>query len=123
MLESLARVVLPEEILNSFEIKDVVRTSSEIHIYLDELIPEKMRGNPNYESKGFMSATSVTDFPIRDHKVILVIRRRRWTDVRDGSSFTLPLEEIAASGTRLSKEFASFLKETYGRVPRDLPFA
>lgn len=122
-MESLARVVLPEEILNSFEIKDVVRTSSEIHIYLDELIPEKMRGNPNYESKGFMSATSVTDFPIRDHKVILVIRRRRWTDVRDGSSFTLPLEEIAASGTRLSKEFASFLKETYGRVPRDLPFA
>ena len=123
MLESLARVVLPEKILNSFEIKDVVRTSSEIHIYLDELIPEKMRGNPNYESKGFMSATSVTDFPIRDHKVILVIRRRRWTDVRDGSSFTLPLEEIAASGTRLSKEFASFLKETYGRIPRDLPYA
>lgn len=116
-------MVLPEKILNSFEIKDVVRTSSEIHIYLDELIPEKMRGNPNYESKGFMSATSVTDFPIRDHKVILVIRRRRWTDVRDGSSFTLPLEEIAASGTRLSKEFASFLKETYGRVPRDLPYA
>jgi hypothetical protein len=25
----------------------------------------------HYESKGFMPATSVTDFPIRDHKVIL----------------------------------------------------
>ena len=27
------------------------------------------------------------------------------------------------SGTRYSKEFAAFLKETYGHIPDDLPYA
>ena len=48
----------------------------------------------HFESKGFMSPINVTDFPIRDHKVILVIRRRRWTDLRTGKSFSLPINEI-----------------------------
>ncbi|ELX66025.1 hypothetical protein HMPREF0662_02735, partial [Prevotella nigrescens F0103] len=29
-----------------------------------------------------MDSFEVTDFPIRDHKVILVLRRRRWIDTR-----------------------------------------
>ena len=63
-----------------------------------------------------------TDFPIRDHKVILLLRRRKWVDIRTGKSFILPLK-IAAEGTRYSKEFAAFLKETYGHIPGDLPYA
>lgn len=30
---------------------------------------------------------------------------------------------IAAEGTRYSREFAAFLKETYGHIPGDLPYA
>ena len=71
-----------------------------------------------------MEAVSVTDFPIRYHKVILKIRRRRWTDTRTGKSFSIPIDlDIVAKGTRYSKEFGAFLKETYGDVPRDLPYA
>ena len=29
---------------------------------------------------------------IRDHKVILKIRRRRWTDLRTGKSFSIPID-------------------------------
>jgi hypothetical protein len=76
------------------------------------------------QSKGFMAAVSVTDFPIRDHRVILKIRRRRWLDTRTGKSFPLPIDlEVVATGTRYSKEFGAFLKETYGDVPGDLPYA
>ena len=71
-----------------------------------------------------MDAVSVTDFPIRDHKVILHIRRRRWTDLRTGKSFSLPIDlAIVSKGTRYSKEFGAFLKETYGDIPGDLPYA
>ena len=78
----------------------------------------------NFESKGFIDAVEVTDFPIRDHKVILVLRRRRWLDTRTGKSFSLPLKiDITASGTRYSKEFGAFLKATYGDIPSDLPYA
>ena len=81
-----------------------------------------MSSDSNFEAKGFMPYTSITDFPIRDHKVILKIRRRRWIDKRNGNSFVLPIS-VAAEGSRYSKEFADFLKETYGHVPSDLPYA
>ena len=78
----------------------------------------------HFESKGFMCPVNVTDFPIRDHKVILVIRRRRWTDLCTGKSFSLPIAlDVACQGTRYSKEFGAFLKETYGDIPDDLPYA
>ena len=65
-----------------------------------------------------MDSVEVADFPIRDHKVILFLRRRRWIDTRTGKSFSLPLQiDITASSTRYSKEFGSFLKETYGDSP------
>lgn len=102
----------------------VENKDSEIHIHLDEVISEKLSSDSNFESKGFMSAVSVTDFPIRDRKVILQLRRRRWMDKRTGKSFCLPINvDIVADGTRYSKEFGAFLKETYGNIPRDLPYA
>ena len=123
-LEMLAQVVLPSEILRYFDVAIVEQTATEIHIHLDEKMSPELSGDCHFESKGFMEAVSVTDFPIRDHKVILKIRRRRWVDVRTGKSFSLPLElDVTAKGTRYSKEFGAFLKETYGDVPGDLPYA
>jgi hypothetical protein len=123
-LKMLAQVVLPAQILEYFVVTRVKQTSTEIHIGLDERMNEKMSNDDNMESKGFMEAVSVTDFPIRDHKVILKIRRRRWLDTRTGKSFTLPIDlDVVAKGTRYSKEFGAFLKETYGDVPGDLPYA
>ena len=123
-LLTLAQVVLPSEVLDNFEIINLESSETEIHIHLDEKMKSELSQDVHYESKGFMPASSVTDFPIRDHKVILVIRRRRWTDVRTGKSFSIPIDlDVTAKGTRYSKEFASFLKETYGDIPGDLPYA
>ncbi len=123
-LKMLAQVVLPREILDYFTIAGIEESKTEIHIKLDEKMNRKLSDDVNFDSKGFMEAVNVTDFPIRDHKVILHIRRRRWTDIRTGKSFTIPIDlDIVAKGTRYSKEFGAFLKETYGDIPRDLPYA
>mgnify|MGYP000766990800 FL=1 len=122
-LEVLARIVLPSEILNYFSVVGVEQTSTEIHIHLDELMNPSLSHDVHFESKGFMETVSVTDFPIRDHKVLLKIRRRRWTDTRTGKSFSIPINlDVVCKGTRYSKEFGAFLKETYGDVPCDLPY-
>ena len=121
-LISLAQIVLPSEVLSSFDITKVESTDTEIYIHLDEKMYATIRNDVHCESKGFIPAVSITDFPIRDHKVILLLRRRKWVDIRTGKSFILPLK-IAAEGTRYSKEFAAFLKETYGHIPGDLPYA
>ena len=76
-LEVLARIVLPSEILDYYEITGVEQDSTEIHIHLDELMNARLSTDSNFASKGFIEAANVTDFPIRDHKVILIIRRRR----------------------------------------------
>ena len=131
-LNMLASIVLPTQILDYFSIVGISQTSTEIHISLDERMNPELSEDVHFESKGFMEAASVTDFPIRDHKVILKIRRRRWTDTRTGKSFSIPTGksfsipidlDIVAKGTRYSKEFGAFLKETYGDVPGDLPYA
>lgn len=123
-LQALAQVVLPTEILDYFSITGIAQTATEIHISLDERMNKALSNDAHFESKGFMEVANVTDFPIRDHKVILKIKRRRWKDLRTGKSFSIPIDlDIVAKGTRYSKEFGAFLKETYGDVPGDLPYA
>ena len=123
-MQMLASVVLPSEILTYFSIVGVEQMSTEIHISLDEKMNKNLNKDVHFESKGFMKAVNITDFPIRDHKVILKIRRRRWIDIRTGKSFSIPIDlEMVAKGTRYSKEFGAFLKETYGDIPSDLPYA
>lgn len=123
-LNMLANLVLPAQILDYFLISGVEQTSEEIHIHLDEKMHPELSNDVHFESKGFMESVNVTDFPIRDHKVILKIRRRRWTDLRTGKSFSIPIDlDVVAKGTRYSKEFGAFLKETYGDIPSDLPYA
>ncbi len=103
--------MLPVRILDYFTVVGVKQTSTEIHISLDEKMNPELSVDVHFESKGFMEAVSVTDFPIRDHKVILRIRRRRWTDTRTGKSFSVPIDlDVVAKGTRYSKEFGAFLK-------------
>ena len=122
VLYNLARLVLPSEVLDYFDVTGVDSGDTEMHIHLDEKMNDELHTDVNFESKGFTSPTSITDFPIRDHKVILEVRLRRWLDLRTGKSFSLPMK-LATDGTRYSKEFAAFLKETYGHIPSDLPYA
>lgn len=77
MLRTLATLVLPSKILEFFTLVSVRKVGSEFHISLDERIDKALADDANFESKGFMEAVNITDFPIRDHKVILKVRRRR----------------------------------------------
>ena len=120
----LCKLILFTYLLNYFSIVNIEHDFSLLRIYLDEKMEEELSDDIHFESKGFMDSVEITDFPIRDHKVILVLRRHRWIDTSTGKSFSLPLNiDITASGTRYSKEFGAFLKVTYGDIPCDLPYA
>lgn len=105
--------MLPSQILDYFDVVKVEEGATQIEISLDETYPESYKADENIESKGFMEPTTITDFPIRDHKLLLHVRRRRWLNRKDGVSFCRPLN-LVAEGTCYSKEFAAFLKDTYG---------
>jgi len=52
-------------------------------------------------SNGFYEASTIKDFPLRDKKVVLHIRRRRWKD-HEGKSYSRQWD-LTAEGTRYSK--------------------
>ena len=124
LLMKVMETFLPKEFPGYFDIVDI-RTENSldgpiINIYLDEKAnpPEDHRDAvPN----GFYEETAINDFPIRERKTILRVRRRRWKD-SEGRSFSRNWQLIA-KGTRLSKEFAEFLKKMYGLFPdhREIP--
>ena len=122
-LLSLVSLMLPSSILSRFSVVKVENTSETILIYLDEIAPVDYTNNPDIESKGFLSAVTVRDFPIRDKAVDLIVRRRRWLDLRTGKCFTSTYNDVKDTNTRYSKEFAAFLKEVYGNEAYNLPFA
>ena len=126
MLLDLVRYVLPEEIVEYFSLSRIKEEEKKdgkiLHIYLDEenKIPEEyhdMELLPN----GFYPESTIKDFPLRDKKVILHVRRRRWVD-KSGKSYFRHWD-LTAEGTRYSKEFAFFLKEAFGYLPDNSPIS
>lgn len=73
-------------------------------------------GGHEYVPNGFYESSRINDFPIRDKKVTLVVKRRRWIDKSTGKSVGNKYE-LTAEGTRHSKEFAAFLKGIFGQLP------
>ncbi len=68
------------------------------------------------ESKGFLPAHQLEDFPIREHKVVLRIRRRKWIDTQTGKSYTNSFN-LSAIGTSYTQQFGSFLKRSGWTLP------
>ena len=60
----------------------------------------------------FRSAAAFQDFPLRGKKVFLNLRRRRWI-LKSSNEYISRNWRMVAEGTRLTQDFASFLKELY----------
>jgi len=103
-------LLLLKEILDFFILSRYTETGQEICLYLDEKndIPEEYQ-NDKLTSKGFFDEISVQDFPLRGKVVFLHIRRRRWLNQTTGQ-IVFRDWDMVAKGTRMPKEFASFLK-------------
>ncbi|MDR0429094.1 MAG: hypothetical protein LBH58_01265 [Tannerellaceae bacterium] len=113
----LVHYVLPEEIESSFDLIDVEMSGDELHLFLEE----KNEYPEGYDSgsllpNGFYEASCIQDFPLRDHRVKLYVKRRRWKEKSSGKSVSKDWE-LVAQGTRHSKEFAAFLKGLLGEIP------
>lgn len=107
-------LILPQGILDYFLLTDFTSSTSEISLYLEEknVIPEEY-GSDKLISKGFFDEITVQDFPLRGKAVYLHIRRRRWLNQTTGAVVFRDWNMVA-QGTRMTTEFASFLKAISG---------
>ena len=123
MDSSFLSAVLPEGFLDHFKIVfhqqlgNIKTKQMEFELHLDKQnrLPSGCSSS-DYESKGFLPATRVQDFPIRGKAVYLLIRRRRWRHKQTKKEISNDYSFIA-EGARLTQELSDFLKGT-GRDPR-----
>ena len=109
---SISTFLASSQSLDSRESKKDILYSSSLHIYLDERDnrPDDLQElRPN----GFTEETVISDFPVRDRKAVLHVRRRRWL-TPEGKNVVLNVYPLAATGTRYCAEFAAFLKDSLG---------
>lgn len=91
-LKELMGYLLPAGTLDYLELTHIVKDREGLVLFLEEQnLPPSEYTNQTLHSKGFLPEVRVQDFPIRDQKVILSIRRRRW--------------EIASSGEIVSRNW------------------
>ncbi|MEX6689430.1 transposase [Danxiaibacter flavus] len=111
----LIELLLPEGILTYFELVNTIKDHEGLKIYLEEknIIPEEFKGQLLH-SKGFYPQISIQDFPIRGQEVQLCIKRRRW-EIQDTKEIVSRDWQLVQSGTRITKEFAAFLKGILGQ--------
>lgn len=112
--ETLVKLLLPQGILEFFELTNVTQLPTGVNIYLEEknLIPVEYK-DQKLESKGFLPEVSILDFPIRGQRVNLCVKRRRWEVKNTGAIITRDWE-LVRKGARMTTEFGLFLKGIYG---------
>ena len=107
------RLLLPEGTLDYFDLVDVKESVNEVVFYLEEkkwsLRSIQIR---ILRVKAFMTLLLFRIFLSVARKVFLNIRRRRWL-LKKHNEYISRNWRMVAEGTRMTQDFASFLKENY----------
>jgi hypothetical protein len=108
--QELASLLLPEGMLEYFEITRLEKSQESYTLHLSErnIVPDNYKNDPLL-SKGFYEPTTIQDFPLRGKACYLKVKRRRWQNT-DTGIIVMRDWEVVAKGTRMTVEFASFLK-------------
>ncbi len=106
----LLKLLLPPDLVDQFELIRIEAMSDGSHLFLDQrnLPPEEYHGH-KLESKGFLDQVIIRDFPLRGKACFLHLRRRKWYNHTTGTTIYTSWDSVA-EGTRLTAEFAAFLK-------------
>lgn len=84
-----------------------------LNIYLDER-DNRSEDQMGLKPNGFTEATVIKDYPIRNRKVLLHVRRRRYLDA-DGRNIILNQYPLNTEGTKVSVEYGLFFKDDHGQ--------
>ena len=110
MDKELLKLILPDFLVDHFEVVKVTSLDSRIDIYLEEYIDiPKEYSSEQLISHGFHKQSVIKDFPIRGKQVYLYVKRRRWLN-KSTKEVVSRDWNLLAKGTRMTKEFAYFLK-------------
>ena len=111
--EDLLRAILPDVLMDNFDVVKFEKTDTRFDIWLDEKKVQMREDKRNSAiiSYGFGEYRSIQDFPLRGRATYLHVRKRKWFDKGSGEVFSYGWELSEYDETRLNAEFFAFLKE------------
>jgi hypothetical protein len=110
-------MLVPEEMLESFEVRSIEESEEEFRIRLEEKpgrLPEEILRKKKAVLDGFCRPIELQTFPIKGKAVYLQIYRRRWKEKGGGERNFSNHYEFNEQGMKATREFGSFLKEAFG---------
>ena len=106
----LIKMILPEVLVEHFNLVESKKEGEKLNLYFEEKnIAPSEHSMRQLVSKGFHKSITVQDFPLKGMFVYFHIKRRRWTD-KETEEIVQRDWSLVANGTRMTKEFAAFLK-------------
>ena len=111
--EQLLRAILPDVLIDNFDVERFEKTADRFDIWLDEKKDQlrEDKYDKNIISYGFSDYRTIQDYPIRGRATYLHVRKRKWFDKDTGEIFSYEWDVSEFDGTRLNAEFVAFLKE------------
>lgn len=111
--ELLLRAILPDVLIDNFDIVSFDKSDDRFDIFLDEkkVQIKEDKTNPDIIAYGFGEYRTIQDYPIRGRSTYLHVRKRKWLDKSSNEIFSYDWDLSEFDGTRLNAEFVSFLKE------------
>lgn len=107
----LLKLILPEFLINHFDLVKNTKNGEVMHLYFEERnTPPKEQVSRVLIAHGFHKEVTIQDFPLRGNTVYLHVKRRRWLD-KTTKEVVQRDWNLVAQGTRMTTEFAAFLKE------------
>lgn len=111
--DQLLRAILPDVLIDNFDIVNFDKSTDRFDIYLDEKKVQLRddKNNPEIISYGFGAYHVIQDYPLRGRPTYLHVRKRKWLDKSSNEIFSYDWDLSDFEGTRLNEEFVLFLKE------------
>ena len=111
--DKLLRAILPDVLIDNFDVNNFEKTDTRFDIWLDEKQVQlrEDKYNKSVIAYGFGDYHTIQDYPIRGRATYLHVRKRNWLDKDSGAIFSYSWDVSEFDGTRLNAEFVAFLKE------------
>lgn len=111
--DQLLRAILPDVLIDNFDIDSFEKSETLFDIWLSEKKVQlrEDKKNASIIAYGFGEYTTIQDFPIRGRGTFLHVRKRKWLDKQSGEVFSYDWNLSEHDRTRLNAEFVFFLKE------------
>ena len=107
----LLKLILPEFLINHFDLVKNTKNGEVMDLYFEEAnVTPKEESVRKLIAHGFHKKVTIQDFPLRGNTVYLHVKRRRWLD-KATQEVVQRDWNLVAQGTRMTTEFAAFLKE------------